>query len=268
MSLIYASASSLNNNVDRWSDLVSYSVPAVPPRTAKTVNNVGPVTSESSGFGTPPISGQNALYFQGLGYRLGLTSATGSWGASSANSTDGGANGKLNFTNLGQYTVECFIRFNGSGGTGTQAWYEAGSSGLAAGTTGSAIYNAQSQVSFGSTFNTALSKGVWYHIALTRFNDGVNNIIQCWLDGTQIGAGSSNNTNWTGTDPFGTAVTPYIGGGNGSSGFGLDGYIQEYRISNIRRYTANFTPTTVPFVSDTNTLLLIHGSSPIVDDNT
>jgi len=268
MSLNYVSANSLNNSIDRLSNLVSYTVPPTPARTAKTiVNNSNLVTSVSSGFPTAPIAG-NALYFQGSGNRLGLQNATGSWGATSANSTDGGANGKLSFTNLGQYTVETFICWSGSGSiSGQEGWYEAGSGGLAAGATSTFIYNAISGVSYGAQANFSLQRSTWYHIALTRFNNGADNIIQIWVNGTQLGTGTVLNQNYTGVDPFNSVISPYIGGGNGGSGFTFTGWMQEYRISNIRRYTANFTPTTVPFVNDANTVLLIHGSNPDVDDN-
>lgn len=268
MSLNYVSANSLNRSLDRLSDLVSYTVPPVPPRTAKTiVNNSNLVTSVSSGWpGTAPIAG-NALYFSGANNRLGLQGATGSWAATSSNSTDGGANGKLNFTNLGQYTIECFFALSGTGGVSQEGWYEAGTGGVALGATSSFLYNAVSGNNYGAQFTYTLTKGVWRHIAFTRYNDGSNNIIQCWVDGTQIGTGVALNQNWTGTDPFNGAIAPYIGGGNGGTGFSFTGWMQEYRISNIRRYTANFTPTTTAFTNDANTLLLIHGSSPTTDDN-
>jgi endonuclease YncB( thermonuclease family) len=52
----------------------------------------------------------------------------------------------------------------------------------------------------------------------------------------------------------------------------MDGYIDEIRISNTARYTANFTPSTVAFVNDGDTLLLIHAdgadaSTTFIDDN-
>jgi hypothetical protein len=268
MSLTYASASSLNNSVDRLSDLVSYTIPPTPARTAKTIiNNSNLVISATGGWpGTAPIAG-NALYFAGANNRLGLQGATGSWAATTANATNGGANGKLNFTNLGQYTIETFICWSGSGGVSQEGWYEAGTGGVAIGATSSFLYNAVSGNNYGAQFNYTIARGTWYHIAFTRFNNGSNNIIQCWVNGTQLGTGVELNQNWTGVDPFGSAIAPFIGGGNSSQGFSFTGWMQEYRISNIRRYTANFTPTTVPFVNDANTVLLIHGSSPTTDDN-
>lgn len=271
MSLNYVTANSLRLKLDRMSELATGN----PYRRPKVlVNNNNNVTSVSTGFPTPaPVAG-NALYFNGLGHRLGIrdfdsTSAIASWNATSGNSTDGGLNGKLGFGANGQLTIETFICFPGTGSfTSTTGWYESGNNGLALGYNGSNLYFATSQVSFGVTFATALTRGVWYHIAFTRFNNGSTNVIQCWLNGTKVGNDGTSGVNYTGVDPFSSAISPYIGGGNGASGFGLQAYLQEYRISNIRRYTANFTPTTVPFTNDENTLLLIHGSSPIIDDNT
>lgn len=40
--------------------------------------------------------------------------------------------------------------------------------------------------------------------------------------------------------------------------FQLGGKLDEFRISNVARYTGNYTPATEPFVSDANTLLLLH----------
>lgn len=52
----------------------------------------------------------------------------------------------------------------------------------------------------------------------------------------------------------------------------MNGWADEVRISNTARYTANFTPSTEPFVNDANTLLLVHAdgtdaSTVFRDDN-
>jgi hypothetical protein len=57
----------------------------------------------------------------------------------------------------------------------------------------------------------------------------------------------------------------------GDSGYIFKGYMDEIRISNTARYTANFTAPTTAFINDTNTLLLIHAdgantSNTFIDD--
>jgi hypothetical protein len=57
-----------------------------------------------------------------------------------------------------------------------------------------------------------------------------------------------------------------------TGGGSFNGYLDEVRISNIARYTAAFTPSTTPFQSDANTVLLLHmdgtnASTVFTDDN-
>ena len=48
----------------------------------------------------------------------------------------------------------------------------------------------------------------------------------------------------------------------------VNGNMDEIRVSNVARYTTNFTPSTRQFNSDANTLLLIHCGEDIVTGTT
>lgn len=76
------------------------------------------------------------------------------------------------------------------------------------------------------------------------------------------------------TDNFNYVLPgPAIIGQRYSGGiFPFIGFIDEFRISNSARYTANYTPSTTAFVNDANTRLLLHmeganGSTSFPDDN-
>jgi hypothetical protein len=104
------------------------------------------------------------------------------------------------------------------------------------------------------------SSGVWYHISLVRSSG----IVRIYVDGTQLGSNWSNSQTWTSSN---YSIGDYIGGG-----FGINGHIDDFRISITARYTANFTAPTAPFQNDANTLLLLHmdgtdASTVFTDDN-
>lgn len=100
------------------------------------------------------------------------------------------------------------------------------------------------------------SVGIWEHwaicrneTALTWYKDGIAESIQT----------NSYNTN--------ESVILNIGFSQTWSGY-FGGYLDDIRISNIARYTNDFTPPTVPFAYDANTKLLVNASGPYIIDRT
>ena len=105
-----------------------------------------------------------------------------------------------------------------------------------------------------------ISTGTWYHVALVRNG----NTKYVYVDGSQVA--SVDNTGLT--EQFWDFI--YIGSLYGAGGY-MDGHIDEFRISDIARYTGSFTPSASAFSNDANTLLLIHcdgtdGSTTFTDD--
>jgi hypothetical protein len=87
---------------------------------------------------------------------------------------------------------------------------------------------------------SAMSAGVWYHMAIVR--NGTTTTI--YRNGTSVGS-ATDTTTYTAT-----AANFYVGGGT-STGFNggfFNGYIDDLRITRgVARYTANFTPPITPF---------------------
>jgi hypothetical protein len=115
------------------------------------------------------------------------------------------------------------------------------------------------------TGNITVPLNQWSHVAFVGTGTGLNSI-QMYTNGTQNSL--SGSATWT---QIGNGALSYIGAG-GSLENDYVGYIDEFRISNIQRYTSNFTPPTQPFTNDANTLLLLHmdgtnGSTSFPDDN-
>lgn len=78
------------------------------------------------------------------------------------------------------------------------------------------------------------STGIWYHVAIVATAAGVT----AYIDGTSLGSVDAHSIADNASDLF-------IGQLNGASYF--DGYIDEFRISDVARWSANFTPSTVPY---------------------
>jgi hypothetical protein len=86
-----------------------------------------------------------------------------------------------------------------------------------------------------------VTTGIWYHIATVR--SGSN--LSVYKDGTSIISVAVGSFLETTTQKPLTIGNSFQGG---SFNIGLDGYIDELRITkHIARYTSNFTPPTAPF---------------------
>ena len=103
--------------------------------------------------------------------------------------------------------------------------------------------------------STILQAGEWYHVAAT-YGSGT---IRTFVNGISSAATS------VGTPSQGPSLR--LGGLTGYSYF--NGLIDEVRVSNLVRYTGNFTLPEAPFVTDAGTMVLWHfdeGSGQVVTD--
>ena len=109
--------------------------------------------------------------------------------------------------------------------------------------------NGSTGTSVETTTMGSLAISRWYHLAFVKNG----NRLFIAIDGTIIndvtGNMSANNV----------AATLKIGEDSAFAEF--NGNMDNIRISNVARYTANFTPSTTPFTSDSNTLLLVGGNA-------
>jgi hypothetical protein len=165
-----------------------------------------------------------------------------------ANSTD-------LLTGTGALTIEGWFRPQLAGatdqGVGTRFWYFKGvnsATGLGLGVTTDGIrFRGPSQTDL--VYTGSVSNSAWSHIAFVW--DGTTKTI--YLNGTNV-ASASASLNITDTSNV------LIGATFADARFNYDGYIDEIRISNSARYTANFTPSTTAFVNDANTVFLMHAN--------
>lgn len=138
----------------------------------------------------------------------------------------------------GNFTVEFWVYYS-SASANYQFIDARGTSytngGFALYTTGGSIY-----VQYGSTAlvtATAPSANTWHHIAATRSGTST----KLFIDGTQAGSTATDSNSYG-------AYQTFIGQFGGGSGYDLNGYIDDLRVTKgYARYTANFTPPTAAF---------------------
>ena len=178
----------------------------------------------------------------------------------------------------GEFTIEFFIRFTtlpaARSGTGWQMVWTGATIESYILMWSNAIQLAVNNT-FGSfLFPSTMVTNTWYHIAIVRSAGDY----KIFFNGTDCGAAVNDGSggqawsNRSGTFDWTGTGTQFIGSYSNNTGKGIIGYIDEVRVSNTARYTANFTAPTAAFVNDSNTLLLIHGngtnaSTVFLDDN-
>lgn len=101
---------------------------------------------------------------------------------------------------------------------------------------------------FQSFSTLTFTRNAWHHFAVCR--SGSN--FYAFVDGTLYCSGSSSSSITNQTHCFGYDL------GNQTAQVFFAGNMDEIRISNIARYTANFTPPTSAFTPDANTISLMH----------
>lgn len=112
---------------------------------------------------------------------------------------------------------------------------------------------------------STISNNTWYHVAIVRASGTFKMFFNGNLEASTTATINIENPGTTQRDMR-------IGMGDVINDNSYNGYIDELRVSNIARYSANFTPQTAAFTNDNNTLLLMHadganGSTTFTDDN-
>jgi hypothetical protein len=149
----------------------------------------------------------------------------------------------------GNFTLDCRVRFNAIPGlqpsfiskyttAGAQRcffWnYNDGTGTL------DFRYSTDGSASTLLSYSWVPSTATWYHIAAVR-NGG--NLV-CYVNGTSIGSNAISGTLFNGT------ASLNIGAFNEGTGGQFDGWLDEIRLSNTARWTANFTPPTFAYAVD------------------
>lgn len=149
----------------------------------------------------------------------------------------------------GDFTIEWFSYLTNASAT---IFLKGTTSSASRITTSSGVLNVYSDQS-GSTVLLASSAGKvilnqWQHCALVK----QGNVWTIYIDGQAVGTTTSAG------QTFGNNVYPAYLANTANGSIPLIGYMDEFRISNVARYTGNFTPPSAAFTPDANTVMLMH----------
>lgn len=159
-----------------------------------------------------------------------------------------------------QFTAECWVYITNTGVTsGIMGCWDstAGNAGWTIWCTGTAFKLIFGSVSFNSTWEYpnlgSVSANTWTHIAFVRTENGTNNVMRFFVNGTSVLniEDSNGDTRYAGIPaegyPFGIGVSPGLSNSRFSGTVTMNGYISEPRITRgYARYTSNFTVPSLP----------------------
>jgi len=208
-------------------------------------SNAHTITATGNTQHQPPVKkiGNSSIMFDGSGDCLTIP-ASNAWWDVDALTIEMWA--YWNNTGVGEYLIANNVDGNPSGGYG---WYIAKHSNNAL-----EWSVADGNGNGPSVSASGLQAGQWYHVAAIWKKSGTE--MELFLDG--VSQGKITNAP---SSIMNVNIPITIGGNNQGTSHYMNGYVDEVRISNVARYTSNFTPSTTAFTSDANTTLLIHGAS-------
>ena len=140
----------------------------------------------------------------------------------------------------GAFTIDFWLRFNSTGGTWNYILNDNNTETRVSIRWRSGLGLETHIVGVNNTFAWTPSTGVWYHVALVRSGTSVF----AFIDGTQIGSTGTSSGNISTTNPIIIGINPALDG--------LNGWLDEFRISNVARWTTNFTPETSAYSADSS----------------
>lgn len=232
----------LQENLNGWYspfDQVFYAQANPAPNPVTAVNGTSIDTTQSPPFGT----GAGKFVAASSQY---LSAPNASW---------------MNFGS-GNFTVDFWVKFNSLPTSGGYMYLFAHDQNAnnyysfsVANTSGTYSVGFQAYTSSSLNVNTSansspnLTTGTWYHFAVVCSG----NSLYIFQTGTQIGSTQSITGSITNTGDFEIAALQ-----GASAGHTLDGWFKEFRVSNVARWTSNFTPPTAEYSPDPFTYLLLH----------
>jgi hypothetical protein len=102
----------------------------------------------------------------------------------------------------------------------------------------------------------ALTNNTWHHVAVVRQGSSG----EMFVDGVSVFTDTATNYITS------TTTDLHVGRDPRSEAIDFDGYLDEFRISTVARYTSNFTPPSSAFVNDSDTIMLMHFDTDFSDD--